>query len=89
MKKGILLDLLISRSDDMIKSVSVNDGLVISGHLWINAELNIHKPPLPKKEISFRKTCNIDVTAFINDIANSAVSQNIDKFEFVTELVTA
>ena len=78
------LDLLISGSDDnIIKSVSVND------RFWINAELNIYKPPLPKKEISFRKTRNIDVTEFINYISNPAVPQNIDEFEYATELVIA
>ena len=88
--KGHTLDLLISRSDDnIIKSVSVDHGVAISDHCWINTELNSHKPPLPKKEISFRKTRNINVTEFINDISNSAVSQSIDEFESATELVIA
>ena len=88
--KGDTLDLLSSRSDDnIIKSVSVDDGVAISDHFWIHAELNIHKRPLPKKEISFRKTRNIDVIEFINDISNSAISQSIDEFESATELIIA
>ena len=52
--KGHTLDLIISRSDDnIIKSVSVDDGVAISDHFWINADLNIHKPPLPKKRDKF------------------------------------
>ena len=86
-EKGHTLDLLISRSDDnLLRDISIDSALSISDHFWINSDLNIAKPPLPTKDICYRKIKNIDANLLSQDIRESKLTDPND-FESAAELV--
>jgi exonuclease III len=64
---GHILDWVISRSDDSIVS-NVEVSIPISDHHCINATLNLKRPPLPKKTVSFRQYKKIDKQDFQSDL---------------------
>jgi len=70
--KGHTLDLIITRGDDnTISECTIDGNNIIADHFWINCSLNLQKPPLPKKSISFRKIKNIDHDLFRNELKHS------------------
>ena len=68
------LDLIITRSsDDCVRkdSICVDTLQHPFDHQWVCCKLNVSKPPLPKKVITYRKLKNIDSQQFSKDITNS------------------
>ena len=66
---GHTLDLLISRqSDNVIVGQPWPDDSLISDHFPVNCLLNSCKPPLPVKQISFRKIRSVDLESLRRDM---------------------
>lgn len=64
---GHTIDLVITRSnDDLVTETSVQ--ALISDHFAVHFNLNIHKPPIPRKETSFRKHSAVDHSDFEQDL---------------------
>ena len=70
MQTGHTLDWLVTRQDDCIVS-DIDVTILISDHYCINATLNARKPPLPKKNTSFRQYKKIDKVQFLLDLEES------------------
>ena len=69
---GHTLDLIISRqSDNVIIGQPWSDDTLLSDHFPVNCLLNSSKPPLPVKQISFRRICSIDLQLLRKDISES------------------
>ena len=63
-ESGHTLDLIITRQcDSLLAKISVTDCL-LSDHSTLICDLILDKPPLPKKQISFRKTKVVDVNLY-------------------------
>ena len=74
-KHGHTLDWIISRDDDnIIENSSVSSRL--SDHHAILFQLNVKKPPLPRKMVTFRSYRNVDTDKFQSDIQSSDLLQN-------------
>ena len=69
-KDNHTLDLVISRTHDNVVS-SVSIGSLFSDHNIIHCDLNIKKPPLPRKTLLVRKLKAINHSAVTCDIINS------------------
>ena len=78
---GHTLDWVISRSDDDILS-SVDVSVPLSDHHCINAILNLKKPPLPTKTITFWQYKKIDKERFLADLEESnLIKEPVDTLE--------
>jgi hypothetical protein len=71
------LDLVFCQTDDSVIS-SVHIGSLISDHNIIFCDLNIKKPPLPKKTLAVRKLKAINHSNINSDIASSELLKAID-----------
>ena len=70
-KDGHTLDLVITRSDDLlVKQLCVQDP-VISDHSAIHCDLFLQKPKFTKKYVEFRKLRNMNSESFLQDILDS------------------
>ena len=88
--KKHILDLVITREDDtIITTANVNNTPSFkSDHFWVHCELNIAKPPLPTKTVSYRKMKAIDLEQFSKDVTCSNLT-NIDNFTCPDDVVNA
>ena len=86
---GHTLDLLISRqSDNVIVGQPWPDDSLISDHFLVNCLPNSCKPPLPVKQISFRKIRSVDLESLRRDIYESTLcSESSDSAKSLNELV--
>ena len=71
---GHTLDIILTRDTEHIGDVTVRDDL-ISDHYTLFFELETCKPPLPTKQIQYRKIKKIDVEEFKKDIVNSGLPE--------------
>lgn len=72
---GHILDLVISdSSEDIISSAQV--GHYIADHAAVHCCLQLSKPPLPTKELVYRKTKSIDHAMFAQDLRESPLLQS-------------
>ena len=86
-EKGHALELLITRADDnILRDISIDSASSISDHFWIKSDFNIVKPPLPTKDICYRKIKNIDSDLLSQDIRDSKLA-DLNDFETAAELV--
>ena len=67
---GHTLDLILTRPDQVPSYVDISD-ILLSDHSAIRFSLPTSKPPLPRKELSYRRIKAIDVDAFVSDIEKS------------------
>jgi hypothetical protein len=71
---GHTLDLVISRSsDNLVSSSSVST--LISDHHAVHCTLQLEKPPLPRKTVTFRKYKSIDMDLLRKDLKQSLLLQ--------------
>ena len=70
---GHSLDLVTTRANvnGMVSNCRVRHR--ISDHFAVHCNLHFAKPPLERKEISFRKTRSIDFTRFREELASSSL----------------
>ena len=77
---GNTLDLLISRlSDNVISDIDIDS--MLSDHWSLLFHLKLHKPPKKVRQITFRRTRNIDLIKFKQDISKCGLlheSNDID-----------
>ena len=83
---GHILDLILTREEECISN-SIKDKL-ISDHSAVLFDLQIKKPPLPTKEIAYRKIKSINIESFIQDIKNSQLNDCLSSDKDVNELAT-
>ena len=69
-KSGHTLDLLLSRQDRTPSDIDVTD-ILMSDHYAVSFTLPTSKPPLPRKELTYRRLKAIDMEAFACDISES------------------
>ena len=69
-REGHILDWIITRSDDTLVT-NVEVSTPIADHSSVNVLLNLKKPPLPKKTISYRQYKKIDKEEFKLDLEQS------------------
>ena len=67
---GHTLDLILTRPDQVPISVEVED-ILLSDHFSVRFTLPTSKPPLPKRELTYRRIKAIDIDSFASDIASS------------------
>ena len=72
-RTGHMLDLVLTRECETISNIRIQDDL-ISDHSSVFFELAASKPPLPKKQIQYRKLKSIDMDKFKSDIINSGLA---------------
>ena len=71
--KGHILDLILTRCDDLsLTNISIQPP-AISDHSAISFDIPIGKPPSERKLISYRKVKNININEFKDDILNSSL----------------
>ena len=68
-KDGHTLDLLITRAGDDLLPLLVRPGYFISDHRFVNCILNMQKPNLSTKDISFRSYKSLDLDSFQMDLS--------------------
>ena len=88
---GHTLDLLITRSDDKLISKVRTLPELLSDHNVVVCHINLPRPPASRLTVSYRKTRDIDLQAFLSDINKSlpdipsnndtGVDQQIDRYE--------
>lgn len=79
-EKGHTLDLIICRQSDSVYFSSLKPGSYISDHCTVLCDLNITKPRLTTKTITYRKLKDIDISALTNDLSSSGLfSQHADE----------
>ena len=93
---GHILDLLITKAHEMpVSNITVEDPL-LSDHHSICFNLDVSKPKLPRKEITFRKIKAInsdqfkeDLTEAINsyDVSGGSVSEAVDKYNSTVQAI--
>ena len=86
-KNGHILDLVITRSDELCADRFIVTDLSLSDHYAVNCVLSLRKPPLEKKEISYRKLKHIDIQQFRDDIIQLPVVAANDNAVDVADLV--
>jgi len=69
---GHILDIVLTRISESLASVEVHDEL-LSDHCSVSFEMDLAKPPLPKKEVQYRKVKSIDLKKFRSDIIESGL----------------
>ena len=67
---GHILDLILTRDSESVNNLTTDDAL-LSDHFALSFTLSTNKPPLPKREITYRNFKSIDVESFNKDIASS------------------
>jgi hypothetical protein len=78
---GHILDWVVTRKDDSIVS-DTDVSIPLSDHHCINTTLNLRRPPLPKKTISFRQYKKIDKEQFQSDLeASDLITKPADSLE--------
>ena len=65
---GHTLDLILTEAIGNIKMSKCQPGLFLSVHCSVESVLNIKKPKLERKELSYRKIDDIDVEVFCNEL---------------------
>ena len=89
--KGHTLDVIITRSDDvLVEDIMVRDP-VLSNHLAMHYKLTLKKPPVNQQKIRYRKLRSIDMKNLCNDLMKSGfihesnniivLSALVDKYE--------
>ena len=73
---GHIFDCVISRKhDNFVKEINV--GELVSDHSLINVAINLRKPPVQKKTITYRKRSSINYDSLRSDIEESVLSIHI------------
>lgn len=72
--KGHTLDLVLSRSVELLVSAPFVHNTLLSDHYWVRCDLLINKPGPVQREITFRKIKDIDPIAFGDDITSSVLA---------------
>ena len=88
-EKGHILDLVLANNDSQtfkISNIRVEQ-CGISDHHIVLFDLNVDKPRPLHKTINYRQTKNIDIPAFINDIKNSGLTNEVSKSATVSDKV--
>jgi len=88
---GHTLDLLITRSDDKLISKVRTLPELLSDHNVVVCDINLPRPPASRLTVSYRKTRDIDLQAFLSDINkflpdipsnnDTGVDEQIDRYE--------
>ena len=71
---GHILDLVISKDDKSVESVSVSS--MISDHFAVHVTMAVSKPRPLRKTIHYRKYRSIDLACFSQDLATSSIVQS-------------
>lgn len=75
---GHTLDLVISRKcDELVTSTDVSDFL-IADHKAVMVTIEISKPPIERKQITYRKLRSINIDALANDIRTADMNNTED-----------
>ena len=88
-EKRHTLDLVLANNDSQtfkISNIRVEQ-CGISDHHIVLFDLNVDKPRPLHKTINYRQTKNIDIPAFINDIKNSGLRNEVSKSATVSDKV--
>ena len=67
---GHIIDLIFTRADNH-GITSTRTSSLFSDHFWINCVVDLVKPTVPEKSITYRKYKSIDKAAFRDDIVKS------------------
>ena len=88
-EKGHILDLVLANDDGQTFKISNMrvEQCGISDHHIVLFDLNVDKPRPLHKTINYRQTKNIDIPAFINDIKNSGLTNEVSKSATVSDKV--
>ena len=85
---GHTLDLIITRNSDQLLVSSPWTDYLFSDHLPVHCNIQVEKPLLKSKRISFRKLKSIDISSLRDDLSKSDLCSNaIDSLE-LNDLVT-
>ena len=85
---GHTLDLIITRNSDQLLVSSPWTDYLFSDHLPVHCNIQVEKPLLKSKQISFRKLKSIDISSLRDDLSKSDLCSNaIDSLE-LNDLVT-
>ena len=85
---GHTLDLIITRNSDQLLVSSPWTDYLFSDHLPVHCNIQVEKPLLKSKRISFRKLKSIDISSLRDDLSRSDLCSNaIDSLE-LNDLVT-
>ena len=68
---GHILDLVITRKSESIIECHPSIDYLFSDHFSVLCTLNLDKPVLSVKEVSYRKIYSVDMESFRNDILSS------------------
>ncbi len=71
-RSGHIIDWLISRDDNLINDVHVEDRQM-SDHFLVTCHLNLNRPILHRKEVLIGNIKNIDIAKFNRDLEGSAL----------------
>ena len=74
---GNILDLIITRSSDVVVLASPKATFPISDHFIIQCPIRFPRPALSYKELTFRKLKNIDIAEFSADVASSMLCASV------------
>ena len=75
-KSSHTLDLIITRRTDSMLSTNPMADYLFSDHFTVISDLIIKTPLVTVKEISYRKTNNINIESFTNYLHKSALCQH-------------
>ena len=70
-KKGHTLDLIITRAADELVICTETRDPMLSDHSAVHCKLRLKKPPLERKEISYRKLHSVNMNSFNDDLKQS------------------
>ena len=85
---GHTLDLIITRNSDQLLVSSLWTDYLFSDHLPVHCNIQVEKPLLKSKRISFRKLKSINISSLRDDLSKSDLCSNaIDSLE-LNDLVT-
>ena len=84
---GHTLDLIITRNSDQLLVSSTWTDYLFSDHLPVHCNIQVEKPLLKSKQISFRKLKSIDISSLRDDLKSDLCSNTIDSLE-LNDLVT-
>ena len=86
-KSGNTIGLIITRQTTSIKLNDISQGSFISDHCFVLSKINIDPPKTSAKTVHFRKTKNLNITDFAEDIKNSRIFTPNWNYQTVDDLV--
>ena len=83
-ESGHTLDLIITRNNDELLLTKPRGGYFISDHCFVSTRLDIPRPDLQVKTVSFRSIKDMDMTEFRTDL--EVICQNLIEIDDVSTL---